>query len=199
MQCRKTRVASMFAREADLASLHFGHDAMDFLVHDLMHAHRMFVGGLESLCEQTGALRLLKRACDIHVFDAMLHSDPLFRTAFEYGISDMNTHCLHTLQYVKHAVIAAFLRSRGLPDAARMDAALEHDFYAFFFGSVVASWQEPGLEPGTTAHTALMALCERELSGDERDALVSLCRRVGGDPAQPLPVQLTPAQPVLQS
>lgn len=190
MQCDRTRVVSMMADASDLRVLHEGHDPLDFLVHDLVHANRMLGRGAEHLHMHVGALRLLRRTLESGALAGWLAADAEFRATFEYGISDMNTHCLHTLQHFKHASIAAFLRAHGLPATARMPPELEREYYDMFRGMVRVWWPTAGVaDPAGDDVTAdperevvlaaLMALCERDLSEVEHAALLDFCRREG--------------------
>lgn len=165
MQCAKHRVVSMLKGEAELAELHFGHDALDFLVHDLVHADRMFGRGEQHFCQHVGALRLLLRTLESGLLAQWLATDIEFRNTLDYAISDMNTHCLHTLQFVKHATMAAHLRGHGLRSTDMMTPLLEQEYYTVFFPRLIGSWMLSA-DAEESVRPAMNALCERSLSGD---------------------------------
>ena len=180
MQCRGERVVSMLIEEHQLSTLHFGHDAMDFSVHDLTHAHRMYGLGDEHLRAQIGALRLLQRSLRAGCLRDYLDHDEEFKAAFDYGISDMNTHCLHTLQYIKHNIMAAFMRRCGLDPFEQMCSELESNFYGFFFDIFVDSWRL-GDKLTDDVRIALLSLCERPLNTSILQPLVTLCLQMAAE------------------
>eukprot|EP00048_Salpingoeca_helianthica_P003118 m.64072 g.64072 ORF g.64072 m.64072 type:complete len:489 (+) comp12503_c0_seq1:100-1566(+) len=183
MQCRGTRVVSMLVELDELCACHLGHDPMDFLVHDLMHAHRMFGRGHTHLAGQIGALTLLSRALASGCLTQFCDSDSEFKETLDYAIADMNTDCLHTLQYVKHALIAAHLRADGLSPAAQMPPQLNETFYHFFQHTFISSWQIP-LLPSAAQHT-LLRMCE-----DGEGAEVDVERGVGATQLRALCVDI---------
>ncbi len=187
MQCRATRVVSMLVEPRELSACHMGHDPMDFLVHDLTHAHRMFGRGREHLAGQVGVLNLFSRSLETGCLGALLQTDKEFSDTFDYAIADMNTDCLHLLQYLKHALIAAQLRAHGLPATAQMPDKLNESFYDFFQHRFLSSWSE-ALSPSSLA--ALLRMCEKETDAIAQAVgmaeLRALCVSVGARVLQAL-------------
>eukprot|EP00047_Mylnosiga_fluctuans_P011922 m.270441 g.270441 ORF g.270441 m.270441 type:complete len:149 (+) comp39307_c0_seq1:110-556(+) len=139
----------------------------------------MFARGPDILQGQVGVLRMLAAAIASGVLDRFL-GDPDFAATFDYAIADMNTQCVHAMQYVKHALIAATLRAAGLPASALMEPALEEAFYTYYLGPFVDSWGL-GDRVTPTVRQCLRALCED--SSLDYSALIQLCEVHGA----PLP------------
>jgi hypothetical protein len=100
-------------------------NAFAFLLHDLEHAHRFFHDPLQHAAQRRFAQRLLE-ACDAGQFRAH-RSDPVFAARFDYLAADMNTHVVHSLQYLRAILVEFYLRREGraasdaLSDAARRE------------------------------------------------------------------------------
>jgi hypothetical protein len=83
-------------------------DAFAFLLHDLEHAHKFFHDPrLHAL--QRALLSALAVAVERRLFDAYLNESE-FRARFDYLISDMNTHPLHSLHYLRAILVDYHLR-----------------------------------------------------------------------------------------
>ena len=84
-------------------------NALAFMTHDLEHACKFFhEPRLHKL--QRGLFAVLQAAQQRGVF-ASYACDPEFRTRFDYLISDMNTHPVHSLQYLRAILVEFHLRS----------------------------------------------------------------------------------------
>jgi len=96
-------------------------DAFAFVCHDLEHAWQFFHDPARREAQQRFARRL-EHAWTAGAFDACL-ADPAFAAKFEYLAADMNTHVLHSLQYLRAILIEHHLRRAGLDPRARLPAA----------------------------------------------------------------------------
>jgi hypothetical protein len=86
-------------------------NAYAFMVHDLEHAYKFF----HDPELHAGQLRFFRRLENVEqagAFDEFL-DDPVFRMKFEYLISDMNTHVMHNLQYLRAILIETMLHREG--------------------------------------------------------------------------------------
>ena len=83
-------------------------DAFAFMIHDLEHAYKFFhAPRLHAL--QRGLFAVLQAARQRGVF-APYARDAEFRARFDYLISDMNTHPVHSLQYLRAILVEFHLR-----------------------------------------------------------------------------------------
>jgi hypothetical protein len=97
-------------------------NASAFLLHDLEHANRFFHDPLQHGAQRRFAQRLLE-ACDAGEFRAH-RSDPVFAAKFDYLAADMNTHVVHSLQYLRAILVEFYLRRDGrAPSDALSDGA----------------------------------------------------------------------------
>ena len=96
-------------------------DAFAFVCHDLEHAWQFFHDPTRCAAQQRFARRL-EHAWTIGAFDACL-ADPAFADKFDYLAADMNTHVLHSLQYLRAILIEHHLRRAGLDPRARLPAS----------------------------------------------------------------------------
>ena len=97
-------------------------DALAFMTHDLEHAYKFFhAPRLHAL--QQGFFAALLDAQQRDVFKRYA-CDVEFRTRFDYLISDMNTHPVHSLQYLRAILVEFHLRIEhaGVADVLSSDA-----------------------------------------------------------------------------
>ncbi len=74
-------------------ALYHGRDFLSFMIHDLIHADHFFLSA-KNRCGQLGFYRCLEMIFeDVYLYKLLL--DKEFKSAFEYIISDMNSHPLH--------------------------------------------------------------------------------------------------------
>lgn len=112
-------------------------DAFAFVCHDLEHAWQFFHDPVRREAQQRFARRL-EQAWTAGAFDACL-ADPVFADKFDYLAADMNTHVLHSLQYLRAILIEHHLRRAGLDPCARLPAparAAVHAALAALIGDV---------------------------------------------------------------
>lgn len=102
-------------------------DPFSFLLHDLVHAYKMF-GNDYLLNGQIGFYRAMLKLFDPitsvskkqFILDELLEFDLEFAEQFEYLISDMNSHPRHLFYYFKAILILAFKRRFGVDKNARL-------------------------------------------------------------------------------
>lgn len=113
IQCQGKRYVTILEGE-DWAEKSIGRHrgAFEFLLHDLEHGHKFFG---DPNCH-AGQLRFFHAIRHCHLqghFDSYL-TDKQFLTDFHYLISDMNSHPVHHLKFLKAIVLNAELRRTRL-------------------------------------------------------------------------------------
>lgn len=93
-------------------------NGFDFFLHDLEHAYKFFGDPLLH-AGQRGFFAAIAAALDRGCFTDCL-ADAEFSARFDYLVSDMNTHVVHSLQYLRAILIERQLRQEG----KRMDQRL---------------------------------------------------------------------------
>jgi hypothetical protein len=86
--------------------------ALQFLLHDLEHAHKFFGDG-DRLRGQIGFFRMIKIPLDCSFFNELTQSEGFTRD-LAYLISDMNSHPVHLFKYLKAIVLEACKRNSKL-------------------------------------------------------------------------------------
>jgi hypothetical protein len=86
-------------------------DGFAFLVHDLEHAYKFFHDP-RLHAGQRRFFRLLRGAVEAGLFQPY-RADAVFSGQFDYLISDMNTHPVHSLRYLVAVLIECLLRREG--------------------------------------------------------------------------------------
>ncbi len=113
LQTKGRRCVTVLVKREQLAQLVEGErDPFGFVLHDLIHADHFF-SRPEMARGQIGFCRLMKPLVEAPFIQSLLVSDPVFRKEFEYGISDMNSNCVHLLKYLKAVFTGAILRKEG--------------------------------------------------------------------------------------
>ena len=98
-------------------------NALAFMTHDLEHACKFFhEPRLHKL--QRGLFAVLQAAQQRGVFAAYA-CDAEFRTRFDYLISDMNTHPVHSLQYLRAILVEFHLRTGHVGVAGLLSRAAQ--------------------------------------------------------------------------
>lgn len=106
-QCRGERVVTLYLEDQGPIGRHAG--PFEFLLHDLEHAHKFF--GDRSFPGQRRFFILLKDAITAGLFTPLL-GNRKFRSELEYLMSDMNSHPLHLLKYLKAILLDALPEKR---------------------------------------------------------------------------------------
>lgn len=114
MQVRGTRPVTILSDYPRLVRpvLHKA-NAYAFMVHDLEHAYKYFYDP-ELHRGQKGFFAAIERAMRQGMLD-IYRRDPLFADKFTYLISDMNTHVMHSLQFLRAILIEYHLRRERKP------------------------------------------------------------------------------------
>lgn len=94
-----------------LEPVHEKSDAFAFVCHDLEHAWQFFHDPARHETQRRFA-RLLDRAIERGVF-ALYLGDPVFAEKLDYLAADMNTHVMHSLQYLRAILLDFHLRAEG--------------------------------------------------------------------------------------
>ena len=86
-------------------------DAFSFLLHDLVHAYKMFnnhilLKGQIGFCK--AIMKILENQQGKELINDLIKSDESFEENFNYLISDMNSHTKHLFYYFKAILINAF-------------------------------------------------------------------------------------------
>ena len=113
-------------------------DGLAFLLHDLEHLSK-FISDPKAHRQQVGFFRAIRQALTTRVLD---HDgeDPIFGAAFDYLISDMNTHPIHALKYFRAILIDR--ERRRMPSARRTSRDTQTQAGVLLvFKSLAESWQ----------------------------------------------------------
>ncbi len=114
IQCRGERVATMHIEwEEQFEPIGRHPNAYHFLLHDLEHAHKFFGA---TYLGQIRFFNQLRLAIENGLFDRF-KKDSQFQTELDYLMSDMNSHPVHLLKYLKAIVLTAFKRTTLNVDA----------------------------------------------------------------------------------
>ncbi|PIP96532.1 MAG: hypothetical protein COW00_10100 [Bdellovibrio sp. CG12_big_fil_rev_8_21_14_0_65_39_13] len=85
--------------------------ALEFMLHDLEHLYK-FEFDPQLKKQQMHLAKFILHSHDLGFFDEFLQ-DSSFQDKFDYLASDMNTHPMHSLQYMKAFFLEYLLRSEG--------------------------------------------------------------------------------------
>ena len=122
-------------------------NAYAFMVHDLEHAYKYFYDP-ELHRGQRRFFTAIERELRVGVFDDY-RRDTLFADKFAYLISDMNTHVMHSLQFLRAILVEHHLRREGKPQRAVLSIAAREQIEAV-------------MQPLYTALNTDATLCEAE-------------------------------------
>lgn len=129
IQCRGRRYVTLMIEPEQQFQTYGRHaGALEFLLHDLEHAHKFF--GEPGLSRgQVSFFRLLKS--HLPQLLPLMKADPAFRHEMHYLMADMNSHPVHLLKYLKAICLMA---SRRRPEEVDYEALCARIF---------RSWQMP--------------------------------------------------------
>ena len=97
-------------------------NAYAFMVHDLEHAYKFFYDS-ELHCGQKTFFTVIDRMLRRGLWNDY-RRDPLFADRFDYLISDMNTHVMHSLHFLRAILVEYHLRLESrAPDGVLTSAA----------------------------------------------------------------------------
>lgn len=177
-QCRGRRPVTVIAAyprmlRPVLSKVH----GFDFFIHDLEHAYKFFHDPMMH-AGQMGFSAAIGRALDHGCFSDCL-ADPEFSARFDYLVSDMNTHVVHSLQYFRAILIEHRLRLEGKRPDERMSAGAWREILELTAG-LAALWGFEG-----TARQALANLIESRLTDADADAIERAMIAFGRSHPQP--------------
>ncbi len=98
IQCFGQRVITFNSDYQCWPELKYGErDVLSFWLHDLVHAEHFF-SQPELMTMQVGFYRYVNNSLKTGIFNQAFEKSPEFKSAFDYLISDMNSHPLHLLK-----------------------------------------------------------------------------------------------------
>ena len=103
-------------------------NAYAFMVHDLEHAYKYFHEA-QLHREQKNFFGVIDQALRRGMFD-VYRRDPLFADRFDYLISDMNTHVMHSMQYLRANLVEYHLRLERKPPGGVLSPAARGEIAA---------------------------------------------------------------------
>lgn len=113
LQVQGTRVVTVITEPSRLLQPVLSKaNAFAFMIHDLEHAYKFFHDPVLHEGQRCFYRRMLT-LCEQGMFEAYRY-DPVFSEKFDYLISDMNTHRLHSLQFLRAILIEYHLRQARL-------------------------------------------------------------------------------------
>ena len=125
LQCEGRRCITLFLGAEEQFVVRGRHkDAAAFILHDFEHAHKFF--GQSTFHAQVRFFNLLRANLPRL---AKWTTDPVFAQDLNYLKSDMNSHPVHLLKFLKAIVLSAEIRQTANPDPA-LD-----EFWREFFSS----------------------------------------------------------------
>ncbi len=108
-QCEGGRFVSLMLAGSDQLRSHGRHaDACDFLLHDLEHAHKFYGDPIQHR-GQVKFFRCLRASLKV----LNVWADEDYLRDLDYLKSDMNSHPVHLIKYLKAVVVSAEMRRTG--------------------------------------------------------------------------------------
>ena len=109
-------------------------DALSFLLHDLVHAYKMFsndilLQGQIGFCR--AIMKILKNKQGNDLIESLSSQDEKFSENFDYLISDMNSHTKHLFYYFKAILINSLKSKYNLKDEILNGKSLEEFLSTF--------------------------------------------------------------------
>lgn len=138
-------------------------NGFEFFLHDLEHAYKFFHDAALHAGQRAFFLAVAA-ALDGGCFGECL-ADPGFSARFDYLVSDMNTHVVHSLQYLRAILIERVLRVEGKAPNERMSAG-GRDSIAALLAALGERWRF-----GPAARVALARLLDGCPSGADALAI----------------------------
>jgi hypothetical protein len=95
-------------------------DALSFLLHDLVHAYKMFENEV-LLRGQVGFSIAMLKVVKCGLIKELLENDEQFKENLNYVVSDMNSHSKHLFFSFKASLVNAFKRKFGLNESEKLN------------------------------------------------------------------------------
>lgn len=136
MQANSKRCVSLIADQIDRLVMN-ERDPLSFLLHDLVHAYKMFSNDY-LFKGQVGFSRAVLKIYEdsnkkaMNILNTLSNTDESFSQDFDYLISDMNSHPKHLFHYFKAILINAFKRKFDLTEGMLLSGESLNEFNELF-------------------------------------------------------------------
>lgn len=119
LQANRKRCVTLAVKNLD-ELIEGSRDALSFVIHDLVHAYKMFED--EILFKgQVAFSILMNKVINLDIIREFLHNDNDFKENFYYLVADMNSHTKHMFFHFKTCLINAFKARYGLHSTIKLD------------------------------------------------------------------------------
>lgn len=136
LQTQGRRCVSMLQTQNEMQNfVEEGRDVLGFIVHDLIHADHYFADPIKAAAQTHFSQRLVV-IFGLPQIQAMLNKDTIFKSEFEYLMSDMNSFPLHLLKTLKAVLLGYYKRRDGLGMKTPLSAATEQEFQELYQSSL---------------------------------------------------------------
>lgn len=136
LQTQGRRCVSMLQTQDEMRSfVEEGRDVLGFIVHDLIHADHFFADPVKAAAQVHFSQRLAV-VFALPKIQEMLKADEVFKSEFEYLMSDMNSFPLHLLKTLKAVLLGYFKRLDRLDMKSPLSAATELEFQELYDASL---------------------------------------------------------------
>ncbi|MGZ3771341.1 MAG: hypothetical protein ACXVCP_08305 [Bdellovibrio sp.] len=140
MQACGQRCVSMLIKPQEISSfVDEGRDVLGFIVHDLIHADHFFSDS-EKARSQILFCKKLQLVLQIPEIQQMIFDDAVFKSEFNYLMSDMNSVPLHLLKTFKAILLGYFKRQNGVAMTESLPLDEESKFHTLF-KAALRPWQ----------------------------------------------------------
>lgn len=113
-------------------------NAFAFMIHDLEHAWKFFHDP-EMHHRQRDFFRFMLEAVEAMTFADYLE-DPVFAAKFDYVVSDMNTHIMHSSQFLRAILVEFHLRREGVPHHDALSQVARYEVSRLMSSLLGADW-----------------------------------------------------------
>nr|BFD66284.1 hypothetical protein HAGR004_13060 [Bdellovibrio sp. HAGR004] len=142
LQTQGQRCVSMLQTLDEMQSfVEEGRDVLGFIVHDLIHADHFFADPVKAAA-QIHFSQHLAVIYALPKIQEMLKTDEVFKSEFEYLMSDMNSFPLHLLKTLKAILLGYFKRREGLDMKSPLPHTTELEFQDLYEASL-KPWKFP--------------------------------------------------------
>lgn len=128
MQAQGKRCVSMLIRREEIENLvEEGRDVLGFLVHDLIHADHFFSDPVRAQAQILFSQKL-QEVFYLPQIQRLAQVDEVFKSEFNYLMSDMNSVPLHLLKTLKAVLLGHFKRAREEVFSTPLCSSKEQEF-----------------------------------------------------------------------